>query len=157
MPEKRYRIKLTEEERSQLIEVSDAKKGSKERRRRANVLLLCDETNHGPAMTDAEVARALRCRSKTVARVRQRCFESGVEAAVERAPRASDCDASRRTFDGETEARLVEIACSPAPEGYAHWSLRLLADKLVELEVVEAVSHSTVGRTLKKTSSNRGW
>lgn len=150
MPAKLYRIKLTEEERIELTEIADAAAGSKERRRRANILLLGDEAEDGPAMTDAEIATALRCRAKTVSRVRQRCFESGPAAAVERAP--GSADVLRRKLDGEAEAKLVEIACSEAPEGHARWSLRLLAGRLVELKIVDAVSHSTVGRTLKKTT-----
>ncbi len=150
MPKKLYRIKLTKEERIELIEIADARSGSKERRRRATILLLSDEAEHGPAMTDAEIATALRCRSKTIARVRQRCFESGPMAAVQRATRSTD--SSRRKLDGKAEAKLIEIACSEAPEGHARWSLRLLADRLVELEIVDTLSHSTVGRTLKKTT-----
>ena len=119
MPVKTYRIKLTEEERSALAEIADAASGSKERRRRANILLLTDESGGGAAMTDAEVARALRCPPRTVARVRQRCFEAGPRTAVER-------------------------------------SLRLIAGRLVELEVVDSISHSTVGRSLIKTTSSPG-
>ena len=150
MPAKLYRIKLTKEERTGLIEITDATAGSKERRRRANILLLSDESEEGPAMTDAEIATALRCRPKTIARVRQRCFESGPGSAVERA--AGSAGLPRRKLDGEAEAKLVEIACSEAPGGHARWSLRLLAGRLVELEIVDSVSHSTVGRTLKKTT-----
>ena len=150
MPAKLYRIKLTQEERIELAEIADASSGSKERRRRACILLLSDEAENGPAMTDAEIATALRCRSKTIARVRQRCFESGPTAAVERAVVTSKVP--RRKLDGQGEAKLVEIACSEAPEGQARWSLRLLADRLVKLEVVDSISHSTVGRTLKKTT-----
>ena len=149
MPAKLYRIKLTPEERGELTAIADARSGSKERRRRANILLLSEESEGGPAMTDSEVARALRCRPKTVERVRKSCFERGPAAAVERAPHRPR--PSRRKLDGEAEAKLVEIACSEAPEGHARWSLRLLADRLVELKIVGAVSHSTVGRTLKKT------
>lgn len=149
MPAKLYRINLTPEERAELTGVADARSGSKERRRRANILLLSDESGGGPAMTDAEISRALRCRAKTVERVRKNCFERGPEAAVERVPHGPR--PRRRTLDGEGEARLVEIACSEAPEGHARWSLRLLAGRLVELEVVGAISPCTVGRVLKKT------
>ena len=149
MPAKLYRIKLTKEERADLVGIADARSGSKERRRRAAMLLLCDEAEDGPAMTDAEIATALRCRPKTIARVRQRCFGSGPVAAVERAARSTAPPG--RKLDGEAEAKLIEIACSEAPEGHARWSLRLLADRLVELEIVDALSHSTVGRALKKT------
>ena len=149
MPAKLYRIELSPEERQQLTGIADGETGSKQRRRRANILLLADESPAGEAMKDADIARSMRCQAKTVERVRKNCFEHGVDAAVERAPNAPR--RSRRKLDGEAEARLVEIACSEAPEGHARWSLRMRAGRLVELEVVDEISHSTVGRVLKKT------
>lgn len=148
MPAKLYRIKLTDEERHHLTEIADGRSGSPQRRRRANILLLCDESEAGAGLKDEDVAKAQRCRIKTVERVRKNCFERGVDAAVERAPNPRT---KPRRLDGEKEARLVEIACSEAPEGHAKWTLRLLADRLVELEIVDEISHSTVGRVLKKT------
>lgn len=148
MPAKLYRIQLTSEERKQLTDLAEGEAGGKQRRRRANILLLADESPEGEAMKDADIARAMRCQAKTVERVRKNCFERGVDAAVQRAPNSPQ--RFRRKLDGEAEARLVEIACSEAPEGHARWSLRLLAGRLVELEVVEEISHSTVGRVLKK-------
>ena len=150
MPAKKYRIILTDEERRQLLDIADAEKGSKERRKRANILLLTDESGEGAAMTDLEISRALRCRAKTVERLRKNCFEHGPASAVERASHGAR--PSKRKLDGEGEARLTELACSKAPEGHANWSLNLLASGLIELEVVDTISPSTVGRTLKKTS-----
>jgi hypothetical protein len=153
MPAKIYRIALTQQERVELRGIADAGSGSKERRRRAKILLLADEGAGGPAFKDADIMAAEGCRSETVAKVRKRCFESGVEACVERRlppPR------HRRKLDGRGEAELFKIACGPAPQGHARWSLRLLADRLVELEVVDAISHSTVGEALKKTRSAPG-
>jgi hypothetical protein len=149
MPRKKYRIALTTEERDSLVAKADEGGGSKELRRRANILLLSDESPGGGGMKDADIARALRCRAKTVERARKRCFEEGVEAALERRPLAPK--PGRKKFDGRAEAQLVEIACSEAPEGHAKWSLRMLADRVVELEIVDGVSHTTVGRVLKKT------
>jgi hypothetical protein len=149
---KKHRIALTIQERTELSEIADGAKGSKERRRRANILLMADESEAGAAMTDEAVAKAVRCRSNTVARIRKICYQQGVEAALERTPSSR---VQEPKLDGRGEAKLIEIACSRAPEGHARWSLRMLADRLVELEVVDEISHTTVAETLKKTKSNR--
>ena len=103
--------------------------------------------------TDGEIAEALGIGVATVARVRRRCVEEGLEAALNR---KEQLNRRAKVLDGEAEARLVAIACGDRPEGYARWSLRLLADRLVECEIVDGVSRETVRRTLKKTTLNRG-
>ena len=124
-----------------------------EKRRRAQILLKADAGAECSGLTDQEVARALEVGIATVHRVRQAYVEEGLERALARKP-AIRC--RPRKLDGDGEARLVALACSPAPEGHARWTLRLLADKLVELEVVETINKETVRQTLKKTSSSRG-
>jgi transposase len=107
-----------------------------------------------PAGTDEQIAAAFDVRVRTVERVRERCVEEGVDAALARRPQVRpSCE---RRLDGRAEARLVQLACSQPPAGFARWTLRLLAQRLVELAVVESVSYETVRRTLKKTNSRRG-
>lgn len=149
MPAKRYRVKLTAQERSELIKVVDEGKGSVSRRKRAQMLLMADESQPDGSSKDAEIAKAVRSSQRTVERVRQCCVEQGLEAALNhKRPRRP----SRKLLDGAAEARLVQLACTDAPDGREKWSMQLLADKLVELEVVETISAETVRTTLKKTS-----
>jgi len=119
----------------------------------ARILLKTDEGVDGPRLTDDEIAEAVEVNRSTVERVRIRCVEGGVAVALR--PRPSR-QVHPRKLDGVQEAHLVALACSPAPKGRARWSLRLLADKLVELEVVDDVSYETVRQTLKKTNSSHG-
>ena len=117
----------------------------------ARILLKADQSPEGPGWVDEKIAEAVETSQPTVSRVRKQYFEEGLEAALNRgAPNRE----YQRKLDGEQEARLVALACSEPPEGQARWSLRLLADKLVELEIVEEVSYQTVRRTLKKTPSS---
>jgi transposase len=119
----------------------------------ARILLKADEGAAGPRLTDDEIADVLEVNRSTVERVRIRCVEDGFEAALR--PRPSR-QVPPRKLDGAQEAHLVALACSPAPKGRKRWSLRLLADTLVELEIVDDISHETVRQTLKKTRSSRG-
>ena len=146
---KKYKVTLTDEERSDLHELIAAGKGSAKRLAHARVLLKADASDGGPAWPDARIAQAVELSVATVERVRQRFVEQGFEAALVR--KKQDSPSRRRTLDGAAEARLVALACSAPPEGRKAWTLRLLADKLVELEVVEAVSPETVRQALKKT------
>ena len=114
----------------------------------ARILLKADQGPDGPAWVDERIAEAVEVSQPTVARVRRQCVEAGLEAALNR--RASTRSYARK-LDGEQEARLVAVCCGDPPEGAARWSLRLLADQFVELEVVEAISHEAVRRTLKTT------
>ena len=129
----------------------DEGRGAKSVRRRARVLLKADESEAGPAWTDERVAEFAEVSISTVSRVRQRFVEQGFEAAVYRKPTT---DRQYRKLDGAGEARLIATACSKPPEGRSRWTLQLLADELVALEVVESISAECVRETLKKTTSN---
>jgi|SRR5579872_1077886 len=150
---KLYRVKLGAEERTQLQELLSKGKSAARTLMHARILLKADESLDGPRLTDDEIAEAVEVNRSTVERVRMRCVEQGLEAALR--PRPSR-QLHPRKLDGVQEARLVTLACSPAPKGHGRWSLRLLADKLVELEIVDDISHETVRQTLKKTNSSLG-
>lgn len=142
MPKKIYLVDLTEEER-QTLEAMTRKGETKARKfKRAMVLLKANE-----GLSDPEIMEALAVSRPMVERLRKRFVEGGLERALHDAPRPGQ----RRKLDGRGEAILIATACSEAPEGHAHWTMRLLAGKLVELEVVESISHETVRQTLKKT------
>jgi transposase len=149
---KRYRVTLTQAERQELEHLISRGKADARKLAHARVLLQADESDGGPGRTDAEMAAALDVSTRTVERVRGRFVEQGLEAAL--LPKPTKRVYARR-LDGKQEARLIALACSKPPAGKARWTLRLLADELVELEVVEAVSHETVRQTLKKTCSSR--
>jgi hypothetical protein len=150
MPRKRYLVTLTPEERQWLEGLLKSGKRSALTLTRARILLKADQATGGPAWDDARIAQALDCGPRTVERVRQRFVECGLERALGRKPQ--DRPSRERKLDGAAEARLIAIACSPPPEGCARWTLKMLADRLVELEVVDAVSDETVRRVMKKTS-----
>ena len=139
---------MTSEERTHLTELLSKGKAAARTRAHAHILLKVDEGVAGPRLSDEAVADALDVNRSTVERVRIRCVEEGIEAALR--PRPSR-QVHPRKLDGVQEARLVTLACSPAPDGRGRWTLRLLADKLVELEIVDGISHETVRQTLKKT------
>ena len=150
MPQKRYLVTLTAEERRDLGKLVSAGKRSARTLTRARILLKADQADGGPAWDDARIAEALDCGLRTVERVRQRFVERGLEPALGRKPQ--DRPSRERRFDGAAEARLIALACSQPPDGRARWTLQLLADTLVELQVFESVSDETVRRVLKKTS-----
>jgi transposase len=143
-----YRVKLTPEERAHLHELLSKGKAAARTLTHARILLKADGGETGPCLTDDEIALDLDVNRSTVERVRVRCVEEGFEAALR--PRPSR-QLHPRKLDGVQEAHLIALACSPAPKGRTRWSLRLLADKLVELEVVDDISYETVRQTLKKT------
>jgi hypothetical protein len=145
--QKKYIVRLTDQERSELLSVVKRLKGTSQKVQRAQILLKADVD--GPNWTDQRIAEAFGCRTKTVENVRQRLVERGFEETLNGAKRAQP--AVERLLDGEQEAQLIATRLGPPPPGYAHWTLRLLARKVVELEIVEAISHETVRRTLKKT------
>jgi len=153
MPQKKYLVTLTVEERQHLTKLVSAGKRSARTLTHARALLKADQAQGGPAWQDAAIAEALGCGHRTVERVRQRFVEQGLDAALNHKPQ--DCPSRPRKFDGAAEARLIALACSQPPKGRARWTLKLLADRLVELEVFEAVSDETVRRVLKKTNSSR--
>src|SRR6516162_979712 len=150
---KRYLVTLTPEERRGLTEMVRVGRRSALTLTRARILLKADQAAGGPAWPDARIAEALDCGLRTVERVRQRFVERGLEPALGRKPQ--DRPSRERKFDGATEARLIALACSAPPEGRARWTMKLLADKLVELEIFDSVSDETVRRVLKKTNSSR--
>ena len=147
MPQKKYIVRLTPEEREVCRETIRKLSGSSERVRRAQILLKADAD--GPGWTDQRIADAFSCRTNTVENVRQRCVLEGFERALERKQRASP--PVPKLLDGEQEAQVIALRTGPPPKGYANWSLRLLARRVVELVIVESISHETVRRTLKKT------
>jgi transposase len=150
---KKYLVTLTGEERRSLHELTTAGKASVFRQTHARILLKADQADGGPAWSDERIAQALDVGLATIARLRQRFVEQGLEAALSRRPHQAH---RPRKLDGRAEARLIALACSSPPQGRREWTMRLLADRLVELEVVESVSDETVRRVLKKTNSSRG-
>jgi transposase len=154
MPTKRYLVELTPEERQQLAQLVSSGKRSARTITRARILLMADQAPGGPAWHDDRIAEALGCGRRTVGRVRQRLVEEGLEAALSHRPQQRPSAAPK--LDGAGEARLIALACSQPPDGRDGWTLQLLADKLVELRVVDSVSYETVRRVLKKTRSSRG-
>jgi hypothetical protein len=150
---KKYVVTLTADEREQLSGMIAAGKAAARRLAHARILLKADAADGGPAWTDGRIAEAVEVSTATVERVRQRFVERGVDAALAR--KAQDQPSRERVLDGAAEAKLIALACSPPPDERARWTLRMLADKLVELEVVPAVCTETVRRVMKKTSSSR--
>ena len=151
---KKYIVTLTNDERQSLHGFISAGKASALKLTHARILLKADAAEGGPAWPDARIAEAAELSVATVERVRQRFVEQGLEAALCR--KKQERPSRERKLDGAAEARLVALACSAPPDGRARWTMRLLADRLVELEAVDAVSDETVRRTLKKTKSSRG-
>jgi len=151
--EKRYRVTLTEQERQDLQKLVSTGKAAAKKLVRARIMLLTDQSEWGPAKSDFDVCEALGCGRATVERVRKQFVEDGIETTLQPPPAMRVYE---RRLDGKAEAHLVALACSAAPEGRARWTLRLLADRMVILEYVEAISYETVRRTLKKTNSSRG-
>lgn len=153
--EKIYRIKLSNQERKELEQlINSSRKVAALKVTKARSVLLADESEQGPALRDPEIMGATGIKPATLTRLRQRVCEVGPLDALERKKQAT---ASReKIVDGEVEAKLTQIACSQAPDGRKRWTLRLLAGRLVELEIVGNISHETVRAALKKTSSNLG-
>ena len=152
MPAKKYHVELQPEQRDYLLERIGRGERPAAEQTRARILLKVDEGSEGPSWTDKRTAEALEVSHATVQSVRERFCERGLRGTVER---KSPDRVYEEKLDGEQEAELIRIACSEAPEGRSQWSLRLLADQLVELGVVDSISHEAVRQTLKKTSSNR--
>jgi len=146
----RYRVTLTKEEREELESMTRRGKTHARRFIHARALLLCDAGADGPAWNVSDVATALGVTSRAIEHLKKRFVEDGLEAALERKPREKP--PREVTFDGAFEARLIALACSDAPEGRRRWTVRLLADKAVELSFAASVSHMTVQRVLKKTN-----
>jgi transposase len=147
-------VRLAEAERSELEALVRKGKASALTMARARILLKADQGQDGPGQTDAQIAEAVSVAPKTVFNVRRRWVEEGLEAALRRKKQA--CASRVRKLDGKAEAKLVATCCGPAPKGRARWTLRMLAGKLVELEVVDSISPETVRTTLKKMRLSLG-
>lgn len=145
--QKRYIVRLSESEKSELHDVIKRLKGSSQKVRRAQILLKADIA--GPNWTDQSIAEAFNCRPQTVENIRRRLAENGFDTALNGLKRSQPPTA--KLLDGVQEAEVIAMRLGSPPKGYANWSLRLLARKVVELEIVESVSHETLRKTLKKT------
>ena len=153
MPLPKYIVRLTAEERAQLDEMIRTGKRAASALLHARILLRADVGEEGPSWDDGRIAEALECGVSTVYRVRQAVVEQGLAAAL---LRKKPTGRQYRKLDGAQEAHLIALACGAAPAGRHRWTLRLLADRLVELDVVESISPECVRMTLKKTNSSRG-
>jgi transposase len=150
MPAKRYKVTLTSEERAELTALVNKGQGQARRLRRARIMLMADEAQENGGWKDADIAQALNAQVRTVERTRQKCVEEGLEAALNHTrPNRT----RGKVLDGAAEAHL---ACIQAPDGHERWSMQMLADKLIELEVVATVSRETVRTTLKKMNLSPG-
>jgi transposase len=147
---KQHSIVLTVEQRRDLERLISSGQAKARKLMRARILLKADRGPQGPGWSNRQIHEALECGESTVCRTRRDFAEGGVELALNRRPQPERPE--KRKLDGEQEAHLVALLCQQPPEGYERWSLRLVADKLVELEIVEGVSHETVRRVLKKTT-----
>ena len=143
MPAKKYIVELSDEERAELQELTSKGKQAARKMKRAQILLKSDE-----GWKDKDIIAALNTSRSTVERTRRRYVEGGLEKALNEDPRPG----ARRKLDGRGEAYLIALACSDPPDEHEHWALRLLSDELVELGIVESISHETVRQVLKKTS-----
>lgn len=151
---KKYKVTLTQEERLQLEAMSKTGTHQAQKITHAKILLACDEGAYQTKRTINKLtSQVLQVSMKTIDRVKKRFVEEGFDAALSRQPSQR---VRPRKADGDLEARLIALSCSPAPEGYARWTLRLLANKAVALNYVESLSYETVRRVLKKTSLNHG-
>jgi transposase len=151
---KRYIVRLSDEERQQLAELLGRKVLAAKKRMRAQVLLKADAGRDGPAWVDRRIAEAFGVSVVTIEKIRKVYVLDGLEAAIER---KKQCRPSRQpVLDGAKEARLVALCCGTVPAGHGRWTLRMLADKLVELKIVERISYETVRQALKKTNCSLG-
>lgn len=149
MPKKKYIVTLTAEERGFLRDLISKGKAAAFKQRHARILLKTDQGPQGDGWTDEKIEQALEVNASTVERLRRRFVEEGLEAALQRKEQKNR---RAKKIDGEAEAQLVAIACSKPPEGRKSWTLKLLTDQLVSLEIVDSVSLETVRKTIKKTS-----
>jgi transposase len=142
----KYQVRLTDEQRKELKKLTTTGIASARKINRARILLLCDEDNPNGAKDDKEIAEILDISRATIVRVRQQFIEQGLAEALNEKPRSG----KPKQLSGRQKAQITALACSEPPAGYARWTLRLLATKLVELEMIEAISHNAVGEILKK-------
>lgn len=153
MSEKRYRVEFSEEERSRLRGIVDSNgRVARKKRMRAQVLLKVDQGEHGPGWTDERAAEAFDVDVKTVLTIRKQLVLEGFERVLERKKQAEP--SRKRIFDAKGEGEVLAVAAGEPPDGYARWTLRLLAGEIVRLEIAESVSHETVRKVLKKGICN---
>ena len=145
----RYKVILRKEEREQLTAIVSKGSHTAQQYRNAYILLNCDESEHNEKIINEEVSRVLKVSMRMIDRVKQRFVEEGFESCLERKPISKT---KTKKIDGEVEAHLIALSCGAAPEGFSKWSLRLLADKMVELKYVDDISYETIRKALKKTS-----
>ena len=153
MPAKIYRVKLEEEEQRELRSLTSKGKAAVRKQNHARILLLSDENSSKGSKKDDEITAALGISRRTIERVRKRFVEEGLENALNPRPKTGT---RNRKLDGDGEAFLIATACSEPPEGHASWTLRLLADRLVECDIADTISYETVRQTLKKTRLSLG-
>jgi transposase len=154
MSQHRYLVTLTQDQRNHLTHLIRTGKSSSYQQVVARVLLKLDRSQPEPPPTDGQIAEALEISRRTVIRIKERFVSEGLDATLGR--KYPQTRPERRRITGQEEAHLIALACGPAPEGQQRWTLRLLADKLVQLEYVDQVSHETVRQALKKMNSSRG-
>ena len=148
-----YKVTLTKEERDQLTEMTRTGTHAARKIIHALILLNVDRGSHAGSQINEDICKVLKIGMRTIDRVKKRFVEEGLESALKMAPTSRVYD---KLVDGDMEAHLIALACGEPPNGFARWSLRLLADKLVELRITESISHETVRRTLKKTNLSLG-
>lgn len=151
---KKYRIKLSSDERAALEEVRDKGSHKASKFKRALVFLLADEGDNAPAHKDIEIAQATGLNTVSIERLRKRCCEVGPLGALDPKPR--ETPPRKIKITGEVEAHITQLACSEPPEGQVRWTLKLLAQRLVEIEVIDSISHNSVGLVLKKANLSHG-
>ncbi len=149
----RYKVTLTKEEREELLTIISKGKHSSQKFRNAYILLNTDEGEYSKKVINKQICEVLQVGMRTIDRVKKKFVEEGFENALER---QTGIRMYEKKADGDFEAHLISLACSQSPEGFARWSLRLLADKMVELKYVESISHETIRKVLKKTNLNLG-
>lgn len=146
----KYIVELTSEEQKELAKLVSKGKASARKFTHARILLQANESQDGPGWTDKQISKAFGVHTNTIHGIRRRFVERGLQAALER--KKQDYPSRKRIVDGDVEAHLIALRCGDPPKGRNQWNLRLLADKLVELEIVPSISHETVRKTLKKTN-----
>ncbi len=149
----KYKVVLTKEEREELDAIISKGSHTAQQYRNAYILLNCDESGLGDKIINEDVSRVLKISMRMVDRVKQRFVKAGYESCLERKPLSKT---KTKKIDGELEAYLIALSCSKAPEGFSKWSLRLLADKMVELKYIDGISYETIRQALKKTNYNHG-
>lgn len=149
----KYKVSLTQKEREELLSITKGGMHNSKKIIRSLILLNCDEGEFSEKINNEDVAKVLKIGPRTIDRLKKKFVEEGYEAVLENKPTTRVYE---RKADGDIEAHLVALSCSKAPEGFTRWSLRLLADKMVELQYIDSISYETIRRVLKKTNLNPG-